>query len=199
MNHNLELSNIGGLDESICNAIGMNNNLEYSNLINENLLSGLTENTSLLSANGQEEYSYIEVTPEQIEQGAKIGKAAIDIGKSLAPKADSAGCKKPALPESFLNRGKWSTYKKCLKDAKDAKDAIANQERADKAADQAQKNKIEEAKLALMQLNASKSSSRESSDDKFLGMPKAVGITVTVVGALALIVGGIFLVKKLRK
>jgi hypothetical protein len=35
--------------------------------------------------------------------------------------------------------------------------------------------------------------------DKFLGMPKAVGITVTVVGALALIVGGIFLVKKLRK
>lgn len=35
--------------------------------------------------------------------------------------------------------------------------------------------------------------------DKFLGMPKAVGITVTVIGGLALIVGGIFLVKKLRK
>lgn len=35
--------------------------------------------------------------------------------------------------------------------------------------------------------------------DKFLGMPKTVGITVAVVGGLALIVGGIFLVKKLRK
>jgi hypothetical protein len=39
--NNLELSNIGGLDESICNAIGMNNNLEYSNLINENLLNAI--------------------------------------------------------------------------------------------------------------------------------------------------------------
>jgi hypothetical protein len=30
-------------------------------------------------------------------------------------------------------------------------------------------------------------------------MPKAIGITVAVVGGLALIVGGIFLVKKIRK
>jgi hypothetical protein len=36
-------------------------------------------------------------------------------------------------------------------------------------------------------------------NDKFLGMPKAIGITVAVVGGLALVVGGIFLVKKLRK
>ena len=33
----------------------------------------------------------------------------------------------------------------------------------------------------------------------FLGMPKAVGITVAVVGGLALIVGSIFLVKKFKK
>ena len=73
--NNLELSNIGGLDESICNAIGMNNNLEYSNLINENLLDGLTENTSLLSANGEEEYSYVTITPEQAQQAAQLGFA----------------------------------------------------------------------------------------------------------------------------
>jgi hypothetical protein len=33
---------------------------------------------------------------------------------------------------------------------------------------------------------------------KFLGMPRKVGITLTIVGSLALIVGGIVLVKKLR-
>ena len=41
--------------------------------------------------------------------------------------------------------------------------------------------------------------SSERTGDKFLGMPKAVGITVAVVGGLALVVGGIFLVRKLRK
>jgi hypothetical protein len=35
--------------------------------------------------------------------------------------------------------------------------------------------------------------------DKFLGMPRKVGITVTIVGGLALIIGGILLVKKLKK
>ena len=39
----------------------------------------------------------------------------------------------------------------------------------------------------------------ESTDKKFLGMPKALGITVTVVVALGLIIGGIVLVKKLNK
>lgn len=38
-----------------------------------------------------------------------------------------------------------------------------------------------------------------ASSDKFLGMPKTIGITVTIVGGLALIVGGILLVKKLKK
>jgi hypothetical protein len=35
--------------------------------------------------------------------------------------------------------------------------------------------------------------------EKFLGMPKAVGITVVAVGGLALLVGGYFLIKKMRK
>ena len=53
--------------------------------------------------------------------------------------------------------------------------------------------------LDLQELNEDDVSRTSENDDKFLGMPKAVGITVTVVGALALIIGGIFLVKKLRK
>ena len=183
--NNLELSNIEGLDESICNAIGMNNNLEYSNLINEDLLNGLTENTSLLSADGGGNT----ITPEQ---AAQIGKTVIDIGKALAPKADSAGCKKPVLPESFLNRGKWSTYKDCLRNAQEAKQAAAK----------AEQDRIDLERERLERERQQQSQQRGDDDgggDKFLGMPKAVGITVTVVGALALIVGGIFLVKKLRK
>jgi hypothetical protein len=185
--NNLELSNIGGLDESICNAIGMNNNLEYSNLINEDLLNGLTENTGLLSADGGGNT----ITPEQ---AAQIGKAAIDIGKALAPKADGDGCKKPVLPESFLNRGKWSTYKDCLRNAQEAKQAAVK----------AEQDRIALERERLLQSQQSQQSQKGASDDdgggdKFLGMPKAVGITVTVVGGLALIVGGIFLVKKLRK
>jgi hypothetical protein len=184
--NNLELSNIGGLDESICNAIGMNNNLEYSNLINEDLLNGLTENTSLLNADGDGGNT---ITPEQAAQIAKVG---VDIGKALAPKADSAGCKKPVLPESFINRGKWNTYKDCLRDAKAAKQAEVKAEQ-DRIA-------LERERLNQQQMMQQQSQQRGGeSDDKFLGMPKAVGITVTVVGALALIVGGIFLVKKLRK
>jgi uncharacterized membrane protein len=35
--------------------------------------------------------------------------------------------------------------------------------------------------------------------DKFLGMPKKVGIAVVAVGGLALLVGGFFLIKKMRK
>lgn len=38
----------------------------------------------------------------------------------------------------------------------------------------------------------------DKEDDKFLGMPKTVGIAVTVVGGLAILVGGFFLIKKFR-
>lgn len=51
--------------------------------------------------------------------------------------------------------------------------------------------RLKEAELELASRTA-------ESGGKFLGMPKAVGITVAVVGGLALIVGGIFLVKKFR-
>ena len=43
------------------------------------------------------------------------------------------------------------------------------------------------------------SETEESSADKFLGMPKKVGIAVVAVGGLALLVGGFFLIKKMRK
>ena len=38
----------------------------------------------------------------------------------------------------------------------------------------------------------------DTEEKKFLGMPRAVGITVAVVGGLALIVGGMAIIKKMN-
>jgi hypothetical protein len=170
----------------------MNNNLEYSNLINENLLDGLTENTGLLSAaDGADTYSNYTPTSADIQAGADLTSTIV---KATASKPDASGCKKPSMGESFFNRGKWSRYKDCVKNANDLaeKANAAERERTEQ-----QRLKVEQARLGLEQLKRSRENSESS--DKFLGMPKAVGITVTVVGGLALIVVGIFLVKKLRK
>ena len=128
----------------------------------------------------------------------------------------ATGCKKPLALNplvSILTGGvsnltfkkKKKEYEECLANFK-RKQAASVSSAAVAAAEKAKKE-LEETKA---QLAASKEgsgsnsgSNRKNSDDdggdKFLGMPKAVGITVTVVGGLALIVGGIFLVKKLRK
>lgn len=45
----------------------------------------------------------------------------------------------------------------------------------------------------------SKRLSSETKGDKFLGMPKTLGITVSVIGTLALVIGGFFLIKKIAK
>jgi hypothetical protein len=119
------------------------------------------------------------------------------------------GCKKPVL-----NVGKKKKeYEKCLSDYKsaqankekeleDAKRKLASSSSSSAAELAAAKKELEakEQELLASKSAVSKTSEKtETEGDKFLGMPKAVGITVTVVGALALIVGGIFLVKKLRK
>jgi hypothetical protein len=44
-----------------------------------------------------------------------------------------------------------------------------------------------------------KTTETKTDNKKFLGMPKAVGITVVIVGGLALIVGGYFAYKKFSK
>jgi uncharacterized membrane protein len=135
----------------------------------------------------------------------------------------ATGCKKPLALNplvSILTGGvsnltykkKKKQYEECLanfkrKQASDLAQAASASSAAVAAAEKAKKE-LEETKAELAASKDGSGSgsnrSRENSDDdgggdKFLGMPKAVGITVTVVGGLALIVGGIFLVKKLRK
>jgi hypothetical protein len=177
MNQNFELSNVNGLDDSICNAIGIDNN-QYSNMINENLLDGLTENTSLLGADGVEDrYSNYTLTSADVQAGAALVGT---IAQAAASKPDASGCKKPSMQESFLNRGKWSKYKDCVKNANDLaeKANAAERERTEQ-----QRLKVEQAKLALQQLNTSRVN-REA-DGKILGMPKglAIGLGVAILGA----------------
>ena len=161
-----DLLNSEKLDESV------------SNLINESLLDGLTENTSLLNATGY-------VTPETIKAGTDLTTALVKATSSGRERRSEGSCLRPALKESFLNRKKWEEYRKCKEEqAKDEERARA-----------IESERTEQERLALERARIS----QESGSVKFLGMPKAVGITVAVVGGLALVVGGIFLVKKLRK
>jgi uncharacterized membrane protein len=113
------------------------------------------------------------------------------------------GCKKPIL----MIGKKKKAYNECIANyknevdrAKEAQQQLASSSSAAAAAAEKAKKELEETKAELAaSKDGSGNRSRNSQSDKFLGMPKAVGITVTVVGGLALIVGGIFLVKKLRK
>ena len=157
-----ELLNAEQLDESV------------SNLINENLLDGLTENTSLLNADGEQ--FYYATARRQLR--------------------NLTGCKKPLV----RTKKKLKAYNECMKNYK-ANLEREKQEAATSAKAEVSK-KLQEVEKELEDAkNQTPDSSRvvEGTGDKFLGMPKAVGITVVVVGGLALLIGGIFLVKKLSK
>ncbi len=170
--NNSDLLNSEKLDESV------------SNLINESLLDGLTENTSLLNVCG-DEFSY--------------ATAKKDLEKL-------SGCKKPAAPilgvltggiSNINYKKRKKAYEDCMKNYKASLEA----QKKEVAASTQRKEEVE------AELNRVKSELENSAErtggrvvtDTFLGMPKAVGITVAIVGGLALLVGGVVLVKKLRK
>jgi hypothetical protein len=195
MNNDLVLLNTEVLDESVSNAIGSPIGAgrgagrvsslpkgagKYSGFTNESLLDGLTENTSLLNADGYSNY----VTPEMVKASIDLTTTAVKAGSASKERRAEGSCVRPAMAESFINRKKWAEYNKCKE--QQAKD--------DERAAQIESQRTERERIALERARIG-----ESSGDKFLGMPKAVGITVAVVGGLALVVGGIFLVKKLRK
>jgi hypothetical protein len=96
----LDLSNASGLDDSILE--------KHSNLINENLLSGLTENTSLLNADGE----YSNLINENLLSGLTENTSLLN--------ADG---------EDYSNGiGDWfkKTFNKKNKDDKKASEVIAN-------------------------------------------------------------------------
>lgn len=86
-------------------------------------------------------------------------------------------------------------YKKCLADYKERTIASGN-------ASELAKIKVAEEDVARQEAEDLKTSSAETAvapSSKFLGMPKPVGITVAVVGGLAILVGGFLLIRKFKK
>lgn len=124
-NNKLGMLNINGnsfecplahdLDESIQGAIGITGKVSFekgqnyydsiNNHNNNNALYSNGDGASSVSGAG----SYI--TPETIQAGTQLTTAIIS---GISNKNKGGSCKKPTLPESFINRGKWSTYKDCL-------------------------------------------------------------------------------------
>jgi hypothetical protein len=149
-----------------------------------------------------EGYSYITVTPEQAKMAADVG------GKLLAnikrkPKTELESNLKAACGRKPLfGKSKKKKYQEC------ATKFMANAEKSKSAAAEAiARGKEAEARTAEANAAAKAAEAKTSENsrlaapasDKFLGMPKAVGITVVAVGGLALLVGGYFLIKKMRK
>jgi hypothetical protein len=156
-----------------------------SNFTNESLLD--LSDTSLLNANGDCEYSNA-ISPEQVDAATKAATAAaMIIRQRRAAKAESekGAIKASCGRKPLIGKKKKEKYQKCVSDF------LKNKQDAEKVKTQVPDSTFVPTNIERM--------AAPDDDDKFLGMPKAVGITVTVVGALALIVGGIFLVKKLRK
>jgi hypothetical protein len=168
----LELLNANGLDESISNAIGDN----YSSCCGAN-----GENFSNGDA-GEQLKKFAKENPELVKQATSIAAGLIK-GKpksEIEQKIKSVCGRKPIGVLSLGKAGKKrrEKYETCTQNV------IKSETKTETAPPPPSTERLAPEK-------------EESA--KFLGMPKAIGITVAVVGGLALIVGGIFLVKKIRK
>jgi hypothetical protein len=161
-----------------------------------------------LSANG--DYYYSNAGAGQIAKG--VGDTAQGIGKVAQASATKDSnkleierlaklrCgKKPKCVFGGKCGDKKKAYQKCISEVQDKYNLEKSQGKESGLDLEKQKIDLERQKIDLERQRIDTTSRKMEDSDKFLGMPKAVGITVAVVGGLALVVGGIFLVKKLRK
>jgi hypothetical protein len=97
------------------------------------------------------------------------------------------------LPESFINRGKWSSYKQCL---------AREQEKVERAEREAEERR--RAEQERLRREAEERANKGGGgggfvpvDDKILGMPKGLAIGLGVLLGVAVLGGGAYLI--LRK
>jgi hypothetical protein len=133
-----------------------------------------------VSTSGGSAGSY--VSPEMVESSIKT---TTDLITALKSKPTQGGCKKPSLQESFLNRGKWATYKKCIEnEKKQEQDRLNALAQAQARAEQVKKERLNQARYI-------------SGDDKILGMPRGLAIGVGVF--LGLSIAGFVAYKVFKK
>lgn len=168
---------------------------QYSNIDFKNIFSGGASGGGTTTAGGSTSGGGSKIDPELIKAGIATATA---VASGIAQKRAGQVCKKPLLPESFVNRGKWSAYRQCL--AREQEKA----ERAEREAREAEeRRRAEEERLrrdAEERANANKGAgSFMPEDDKILGMPKGLAIGLGVLLGVAVIGGGAYLILRNKK
>ena len=170
-------------------------NVEETELANYDLLentsnatgsnAGGARNTASVTKSKDRSYSNADA-----ETYAKAGEATVTLLAQLAANKairDAAyantGCKPPGM---FALHKKKTAYDRCLAIAK--QDADARLAAANASA--------ERIAAAAANSGTGGGGNAPAPVKKFLGMPQTAGIIVTVVGSLALLVGGFILIKK---
>ena len=184
----LDLSNANGLDESIqnqysgcCGADGE----AYSN--NNGASAGA-------SAGGGSNVDYAKLATQAIGLGTQVAGAVkadkqTQVGGGVSKGELKAVCCIPRWGwASKSAKRKYNDCKTKYIASKTAQSQKAPETRSPSA--QEVQDKIDALKLAQKE--------REKAN-KFLGMPKGLGIAVAVLGGLALVVGGIIVVRKMNK
>jgi hypothetical protein len=133
------------------------------------------------------------IDPELIKAGIGV---ATTVASGIAQNRAGQVCKKPLLPESFINRGKWSSYKQCL--ARE-QEKVERAERAEREAEERRRAEQERLRREAEE-RANKGKDDGGGfvpDDKILGMPKGLAIGLGVLLGVAVLGGGAYLI--LRK
>ncbi len=158
----------------------MNHLIETSNAnLNERYLNASGSSTG---TGGNIQAGSVQITPEMQQQGIQLSNTIL---QGLMNRESVDGCGKKPVDLGPLNKKKMDDWKACVKQKADALAAekVLAQQAAEKAsADQA-------AVIAAMNNNGGFASG-------FFSSP--AGISVIVLGAGALIIGGFFLVKKFK-
>lgn len=161
-------------------------------------------------ADGYNAYSDVEysnaISKEQAEMAAQVGTQLLSkIGNKPKTELESnlkAACGRKPIGLFTMGKAGYKRrqkYEQCV--AKFTSDAEKSKSAAAEATARGKEAEARTAEAKAAEAKTSSESSRLAAPpaDKFLGMPKTVGITVVAVGGLALLVGGYFLIKKMRK
>ena len=179
----LDLSNVDGLDESIqnqysgcCGADG--DNETYSG------------NDATTTGGGSSNVDYAKLATDVIGLGTQVAGAVkanqqSQVGAGITKKELKSVCgRKPIFKK------KKARWQECADKYIASKNVQNKAPETPSPSAQEVQNEINALKLAQKE--------REKAN-KFLGMPKGLGIAVAVLGGLALVIGGIVVVRKMNK
>jgi len=184
----LDLSNVDGLDESIQNQYSGCCGVDGDNESYSNKDGGGT--TPAPASGGSSNVDYGQLATQTIGLATQVAGAVkankeSQAGASITKKELKSVCgRKPIFKKK---KAKWQ---ECADKYIASKNAQNKAPESSSPSAQEVQDKIDALKLAQKEKDKA---------NKFLGMPKGLGIAVAVLGGLALVVGGIIVVRKMNK